>query len=67
MAITSGLFVAVETDCCQRQCLFCRAMTEAGVNVRLSIYASRGHGGLERLAEAEGLSKWQDSHSLKDE
>jgi len=40
-------------------------LKEAGVDVRYSVYGSRAHGGLEGIAEKEGLSQWQLKNKLQ--
>ncbi|GEM_PF-2860620 len=40
-------------------------LQEAGVDLRYSVYGSKGHGGLERMAKEEGLTQWQLRNPLR--
>ena len=39
-------------------------LKELGAKVRLSVYGSKGHGGLEAVLKAEGLRSWQLKQQL---
>ena len=39
-------------------------MKRVGVDVQLSVYATRGHGGLEPIVEFEGIAAWRNANPL---